>query len=170
MWCLSKNWAFVTFRGPSHYRGKNLLNAQAKRWVYATTWQRYTPNVKCRTRKKQKTKKTNIFTYFSVYYSCLNCTLYFIQAGLPLLRYMYIVFLTRMYLTGHYKLSMYIISFVQSYPQCITSQTVISASPSNIYMKLLTHLLGCCLWWFLLLFCYFLAWFGDSLYRKEKKQ
>jgi len=84
--------------------------------------------------------------------------------------YMYIVFLTRMYLTSHCKLSMYIISFVQSYAQCIISQAVISASPSNIYMKLLTNLLGCCLWWFLLLFCCFLAWFGDSLYRKEKKQ
>ena len=78
-----------------------------------------------------------------------------------------------LYLTGLYRLYMYIISFVQSYPQCIIVQTVNNASPLHIYMyamKLLTNLLGCCLWWFLLLFCCFFAWFGDSLYRKQKKQ
>ena len=81
--------------------------------------------------------------------------------------------LTCMYLTGLYRLYMYIISFLQSYPQCIIAQTVNNASPLHIYMyvmKLITNLLGCCLWWFLLLFCCFFAWFGDSLYRKQKKQ
>ena len=46
--------AFVTFRGLSLYRGKKLLNARAKWLVYATIRRIYTPNVKCRTRKKHE--------------------------------------------------------------------------------------------------------------------
>ena len=62
MWSLSKNWAFVTFRGPWLYRVKNFLNARVKWWVYATTWQIYAPNLECRTRKKT----INLFHLFSV--------------------------------------------------------------------------------------------------------
>ena len=42
----AKTSAFVTFRGPSLYRGKNILNARAKWRVYATIWRTYAPNVK----------------------------------------------------------------------------------------------------------------------------
>lgn len=46
-------YAFITFRGPLLYRGKNVLNSQAKGHVYVTTWQMYMPkNVECRMRKK----------------------------------------------------------------------------------------------------------------------
>ena len=43
--------AFITFTGLSLHRGKNLLNVQAKWWVYETSWQMYSPNVECKTRK-----------------------------------------------------------------------------------------------------------------------
>ena len=46
--------AFVTFRGLWLYRGKNLLNAPAKWLVYTTIRRIYTPNGKCRTRKKHE--------------------------------------------------------------------------------------------------------------------
>ena len=42
----AKTSAFVTSRGPSLYRGKNILNARAKWRVYATIWRTYAPNVK----------------------------------------------------------------------------------------------------------------------------
>ena len=49
--CLLGKMAFITFRGLSLHRGKNLLNVQAKWWVYETAWQMYSPNVECKTRK-----------------------------------------------------------------------------------------------------------------------
>ena len=51
VWSLGKM-AFITFRGLLPRRGKNLLNARAKWRVYATAWRMYTPNVECKTRKK----------------------------------------------------------------------------------------------------------------------
>ena len=47
--------AFVTFRGPSPCRRKNLPNAQAKWRVYAT-WRMYTKYIECRMTKKHDYK------------------------------------------------------------------------------------------------------------------
>ena len=49
--CSLGKMAFITFRGLSLHRGKNLLNVQAKWWVYGTACQMYSPNVECKTRK-----------------------------------------------------------------------------------------------------------------------
>ena len=76
-------------------------------------------SVECRTRKK----KLIFFTYFlyiilawialyTVLHTGWVTTVGWVWLQRWIVPYMYIVFLTRMYLTSHYKLSMYIISVV----------------------------------------------------------